>query len=149
MGLGKTFVGAEKMYLQNNQVNLIICQKSKVQDWIDHMNTYYPCYTVIDLTAKKGIEQFQAVVAAGADVVGVINYELLFRRSYFSHIDGFTMMLDESSMIQNETAKRSKYVLQMHPESVILLSGTPTAGKYEKLWSQLHLLGWGISKKLF
>lgn len=36
----------------------------------------------------------------------------------------------------------------MHPENVILLSGTPTAGKYEKLWSQLHLLGWGIKKEL-
>ena len=32
---------------------------------------------------------------------------------------------------------------------MILLSGTPTGGKYEKLWSQLHLLGWSISKKLF
>jgi SNF2 family DNA or RNA helicase len=30
-----------------------------------------------------------------------------------------------------------------------LLSGTPTSGKYEKLWSQLHLLGWKISKDLF
>ena len=30
-----------------------------------------------------------------------------------------------------------------------MLSGTPTAGKYEKLWSQLHLLGGGISKDLF
>ena len=26
MGLGKTFVGAEKMYLLNNSVNLVICQ---------------------------------------------------------------------------------------------------------------------------
>ena len=37
----------------------------------------------------------------------------------------------------------------MKPENVILLSGTPTAGKYEKLWSQLRLLGWNISKDLF
>ena len=37
----------------------------------------------------------------------------------------------------------------MKPKNVILLSGTPTAGKYEKLWSQLHLLGWEISKDLF
>lgn len=37
----------------------------------------------------------------------------------------------------------------MHPENVILLSGTPTAGKYERLWSQLHLLGWPISKNLY
>ncbi|MEW8987478.1 MAG: helicase-related protein, partial [Bacillus sp. (in: firmicutes)] len=34
-------------------------------------------------------------------------------------------------------------------ENVILLSGTPTGGKYEELWSQLHLLGWNIKKKVF
>ena len=31
----------------------------------------------------------------------------------------------------------------------MLLSGTPTSGKYERLWSQLRLLGWDISKKAF
>ena len=61
----------------------------------------------------------------------------------------FTLMLDESSLIQNEKSKRSKFILKLNPDNVILLSGTPTSGKYEKLWSQLHLLGWKISKKLF
>jgi SNF2 family DNA or RNA helicase len=37
----------------------------------------------------------------------------------------------------------------MKPENVILLSGTPTGGKYETLWSQLHLLGWEIKKDLY
>ena len=61
----------------------------------------------------------------------------------------FTLMLDESSMIQNENAKRSKFILKLQPKNVILLSGTPTGGKYEKLWSQMNLLGWKISKKMF
>ena len=54
-----------------------------------------------------------------------------------------------SSIIQNDEAKRTKFVLQMQPENVILLSGTPTSGKYENLWSQAQLLGWKISKKAF
>lgn len=58
-------------------------------------------------------------------------------------------MLDESSLIQNESAKRSKFVLKMKPKNVILLSGTPTGGKYENLYSQLQLLSWGISKDLY
>ena len=37
----------------------------------------------------------------------------------------------------------------MNPANVILLSGTPTSGKYENLWSQIHLLGWPISKALY
>ncbi|PEC57771.1 SNF2-related protein, partial [Bacillus wiedmannii] len=59
------------------------------------------------------------------------------------------IMLDESSMIKNEKSNRSKFILGLNAENVILLSGTPTGGKYEELWSQLHLLGWKINQKLF
>ena len=36
MGLGKTFVGSEKLWELNNLVNIVVCQKSKVDDWLDH-----------------------------------------------------------------------------------------------------------------
>lgn len=155
MGLGKTFVGAEKMYLLNNDVNLVICQKSKIEDWVEHFNTYYPEYSVFDLTKKTQAVRFRELIETDKfydydlQIVGVINYELAFRRPYIAHIHDFTLMLDESSLISNETAKRSKFVLSLQPESVILLSGTPTAGKYERLWSQCKLLGWDIGKKAF
>lgn len=155
MGLGKTFVGAEKMYLLNNDVNLIICQKSKIDDWVEHINTYYPDYSVFDLTKKNQAVRFRELIETDKfydydlQIVGVINYDLAFRRSYIPHIHNFTLMLDESSLISNEGAKRSKFVLKLNPESVVLLSGTPTAGKYEKLWSQCKLLGWDITKKAF
>lgn len=144
MGLGKTFVGSEKAFSFPERI-VLVCQKSKIDDWLEHFRKYYPC-TPFDLTNKKQLEEFTGTVGK---CVGVINYDLVFRRSYFAHISGFTLVLDESSMIQNEAAKRSKFILKMQPENVILLSGTPTAGKYEKLWSQLHLLGWNISKDLF
>ena len=41
MGLGKTFVGSEKMLQLDNRVNLVICQKSKVNDWVEHFVKYY------------------------------------------------------------------------------------------------------------
>lgn len=53
MGLGKTFTGAEKMHELNNAVNLVICQKSKISDWIEHFTDYYPDMTVYNLTKKK------------------------------------------------------------------------------------------------
>lgn len=154
MGLGKTFVGAEKMWLLNNAVNLVICQKSKIDDWVQHFTEYYPDFKVLNLTKKSEAITFRNLIDTvdiyqSESVVGVINYETAFRRSYISQIEGFTLMLDESSLISNESAKRSKFVLKLRPESVILLSGTPTAGKYERLWSQVQLLGWDISKKAF
>lgn len=138
MGLGKTFIGAEKMYLLNNDVNLVICQKSKINDWVTHFNTYYPDYEVFNLTVKTQAVRFREMIDTGdlykqRQIIGVINYELVYRRSYIAHITGFTLLLDESSLIQNETTKRSKFILKLQPESVILLSGTPTAGKYEHL----------------
>lgn len=156
MGLGKTFVGSEKMYELDALYNLVVCQKSKVQDWVDHFNENYDGdYLVLNLTEKKDSAVFQSIMEGNADglsdtyVVGVINYDLVFRRSYIGHISGFTLLLDESQMIRNETAKRSKAVLKMTPKNVILLSGTPSAGKYEKLWSQCKLLGWDITKKAY
>ena len=117
--------------------------------------TSFPEYWVMDLTNKNDSSVFRKIMESKgiyeftSQIVGVINYDLIFRRSYIAHITDFTLMLDESSLICNENAKRSKFILKLHPESVILLSGTPTAGKYERLWSQLRLLGWDITKKAF
>ena len=163
MGLGKTFTGAEKMMQLGAEVNLVICQKSKIDDWLEHFKTYYRWYKkgisvneIFDLTNKTQLGLFKAsVMTQGTNfggkcmTIGVINYELAFRRPELKNLENFTLMLDESSLIQNEQAKRSKFILSLNPSNVILLSGTPTGGKYEKLWSQLHLLGWKIDKKMF
>lgn len=144
MGLGKTFTGAEKAVSYGLPI-LLVCQKSKIDDWISHFRQYYGL-TPFNLTLKRQYEEFFDTIGL---FVGVINYDLIFRREELRSLKNFTLVLDESSCIQNETAKRSKFILKMQPQNVVLLSGTPTAGKYEKLWSQLHLLGWGISKKLY
>lgn len=150
MGLGKTFVGSEKMINLNAHTNLLICQKSKVQDWVEHFRKNYK-WSVDDLTTwkasdfKPDAEKLLTDLICGHRVY-IINYELAFRRPDLMRLKDFTLMLDESSLIQNETAKRSKFILNLKPKNVILLSGTPTDGKYENLWSQLHLLGWRITK---
>ena len=149
MGLGKTFTGSEMMKRFGCKVNLIICQKSKIQDWIEHFNEYYDVH-VFDLTDKKKLAEFHGLSQGQRFyVVGVINYELAWRRKELLDLYNFTLMLDESSLIQNQKAKQTKFILKMQPEHVILLSGTPVGGKYENLWTQLHLLGWDISESLY
>jgi SNF2 family DNA or RNA helicase len=150
MGLGKTFVGAEKAVRLGKPV-LCVCQKSKVDGedgWVQHFEKNYPC-AVYNLTHKDEFKDFFEIKTK-AQKVGVINYDILYRRPELKGLYGFTLMLDESSLITNENAKRSKFILnKLHPDNIILLSGTPTNGKYELLWSQLHLLGWRISKELY
>ena len=136
MGLGKTFVGAEKAIMFNDKQILVVCQKSKVRDWIEHFECFYN-RNVYDFT-KKCDPLFNGVA--------VINYDLLTRREDLLKLRNFTLMLDESSMIQNETAKRTKVVLKMKPSHIVLLSGTPVGGKYEHLYSQLKLLGVQMNK---
>lgn len=58
MGLGKTFIGAEKLRIYNNRINLVICQKSKVRDWFDHFATHYDNYNVYDLTQRADAVKF-------------------------------------------------------------------------------------------
>ncbi len=141
MGLGKTFVGSEKMWELNTPFNLVICQKSKIDDWKKHFEDHYR-YHVIVFDQQK-IEKIPP------ESVLIINYDKVWRRPELLKLKNFTLMLDESSMIKNESSNRTKYILKLNADNVILLSGTPTGGKYEELWSQLHLLGWKINKKLF
>lgn len=140
MGLGKTFVGSEKMKVLNANVNLIVCQKSKLQDWYEHFKTYYSQYNVLIYSKSREIPDKSIVI---------INYDLVWRRPELLNLKDFTLILDESSYIKNETSNRTKFILKMKPSNVILLSGTPTGGKYEELYSQCKLLGWKISKKAF
>ncbi|MCR1953041.1 DEAD/DEAH box helicase [Clostridium sp. DSM 100503] len=140
MGLGKTFVGSEKLKELDANVNLIICQKSKLQDWYEHFKTYYSDYNIIIYNKKVAIKDKSIII---------INYDLVWRRSELLELEDFTLMLDESSCIKNEKSNRTKFILKMKPSNVILLSGTPTGGKYEELYSQCKLLGWKISKKAF
>lgn len=140
MGLGKTFVGSEKMKLLGENLNIIVCQKSKIEDWYEHIKTYYPFYNVVKYNKQIEIKD---------NTVLIINYDLLWRRPELLKLKDFTLMLDESSYIKNETSKRSKFILKMKAKNVILLSGTPISGKYEELWSQCKLLRWDITKTTF
>ena len=140
-------------------VNLVVCQKSKVDDWVEHFNENYAGnwtgdgIVVFDLTDSADlycfIESTKVSKALQIQQVGIINYDLIWRRKELLKLTDFTLLLDESSLIQNDTSKRSKFILKLKPKNVILLSGTPTGGKYERLWSQIHLLGWPISKSLY
>lgn len=140
MGLGKTFTGAEKLVSLAAEYNLLICQKSKIQDWINHFEKYYPEIPITDFT-KKG-----SVIQPG---LLVINYELCWRRPVLKSLTDFTLMLDESSNIMHENTKQSKFITNLDFENLILLSGTPCGGRYELMLTQFHMLGWNISRELF
>lgn len=160
MGLGKTFTGAEKLMSDKCwHLALVVCQKSKVADWVDHFRSHYDI-DVLDLTTRYGMEMFEMSMDYSdvpdplgdmPDAVGVINYDLLWRRPELQNMKCFAVMFDESSLLQNKSSKRTKAAMKLaaRANELVLLSGTPVDGKYERLWTQLNMLGWRIDEKLF
>lgn len=151
MGLGKTFVGSEKMKQLGNRLNLLICQKSKIEDWVNHFTEHYPNWMIIDYPKMQRKISIDDILnySYHMTVVVIVNYELAWRRTDLHYLRRCCLMLDESSLIQNNKAKQTKFILSLDSREVILLSGTPCSGKYENLWSQSKLLGFGMTKTAF
>lgn len=147
MGRGKTYGGLDRAEQYGSQKILIVCQKSKIEDWIEAVRDFYgeeePIYNLRNKTAQN------AFLEVNNMVTGVINYDLLHRRPELLHLVHFTLILDESSLISNPSAKRTRFIRRLKPEHVVLLSGTPDKGKYEELVTQCQLLGWKIKKQEF
>jgi SNF2 family DNA or RNA helicase len=152
MGLGKTITGSVKLHDLGAEFNLLICQKSKIRDWQDHFQDNFPDIFTIDFTKTSKLlwrDIIELKKTMAKKVLVIVNYELAWRRKELLNMKHFTLMLDESSLIQNPKAKQTKFILKLNPDNVILLSGTPCSGKYENLWTQAHLLGWQISQEVF
>ena len=68
MGLGKTFVGSEKLW-ELNTYNLVICQKSKLEDWYQHFKKYYSDDYKVILFDREKLEYIEE------NSILIINYE--------------------------------------------------------------------------
>ena len=77
MGLGKTFIGSEKAISLHKNI-LVVCQKSKVDDWINHFRDNYNV-EVYNLTDKGLYKNYLCFNWMNFNVA-VINYDLIWRR---------------------------------------------------------------------
>lgn len=166
MGLGKTFVGSEMIkdwMSPQYQVKhvIVLCQLSKVKDWIEHLFKYLPD----DIDIINGRADFPKEIWDG---VLVINYDLAIttgKKEFFSKIiksktfnpAEWGVICDESSVLQHRTTRRSELMIGTDRsrktglgtafQNSLLLSGTPCNGKYENLWVQAKILGYEGSYK--
>ena len=147
MGLGKSFVGSFKSVSFDDPI-LIVCPKSLVPQWLQQFEDNHQEWDRYDLTKKKQLEQF--ISDDNNRRVGVINYESCWRRPELQKVKGVTLMLDESQAIANNTSKQTKGIMKLDHKNVILLSGTPASNaRYDKLYTQLKLLGLQMNKRSF
>lgn len=147
MGLGKTFTGSVKAISFEKPI-LIICPKSLIGQWIEHFNNVHTEWGTYDLTKKKCLDEFMG--AERLNKVGIINYESAWRKSELLKLKGFTLILDESQAISNPTSKQTKGIVKLKFDNLVLLSGTPCSNaRYDKLYTQLKLLGLNMNKRSY
>lgn len=144
--MGKTLLAQThicRMAYKNENV-LVVCQKSKILDWCNHWRgcSDYSVYDFYDMKPKE----LRDIPSMSHSVV-VVSYDSVWRRPVFREFAKTAhLVLDESSLIQNEGTKRTDFIMKLEPLTVTLLSGTPVGGKYENLWTQCQLLGWDITR---
>lgn len=78
--------------------------------------------TLVDATKNKIDFVLNSIKVNVAPTIILINYELAFRRPELLKLHDITLLLDESSLIQNETAKRTKFIMKLNYKNLILLS---------------------------
>lgn len=144
MGCGKTLVGSTKACSMGVKT-LVVAPKSTIQQWIEHYKEQHSNWYTYDLSKPKQLKAF----ISDPKGVGFITYGLVWRRKELNELKGFTLMLDESHNVCNPTSKQTKGIMKLKYENLILLSGTPNGGAYEKLYTQMKMLGYKSNKKQF
>lgn len=145
--MSKTYCGSYKAVSFNKPI-LIICPKSLIHQWIEHFNDVHTEWGTYDLTKKKRLDEFMG--AERINKVGIINYESAWRKPELLKLCDFTLMLDESQAIANNTSKQTKGVVKLKFNNLVLLSGTPCSNaRYDKLYTQLKMLGLHMNKRSY
>lgn len=145
-GTGKTTTSSHKAVTYNAPI-IVVAPKAVCSQWLEHFKSAHPEWLRYDLQKKQQFTNF--VHAEAQNRIGVITYGLVWRRPELMKLKGFTLILDESHNICNPTSKQTKGVMKLKFDNLILLSGTPNGGAYEKLYTQMKMLGYKQNKKQF
>ena len=139
MGTGKTYVATEKLATIDFEYCLVICPKSLIPMWIEHIEKNYPQYEVNNYAKTKKIIKG----------INILNYDIVFRREELFRLKNLTVIIDECVALSNINSKRTKAVMKLDIENLIMLSGSISKGKYENLYPLAKLLGAKCTKKQF
>ena len=145
-GCGKTHTSSYKAVSYNVPI-IVVAPKAVIPQWVEHFKDNHPNWLLYDLSKKQQLQYFIGTDACNR--VGLITYGLVWRRPELLKLKGFTLILDESHNICNPTSKQTKGTMKLHYNNLILLSGTPNNGCYEKLYTQMKMLGYKPNKKQF
>lgn len=146
MGTGKTPTSSVIATTWGKPI-LLVVMKSLIGQWIEHFNRWHKGWKVYDLSKPKQMKEY--LTSNEPKRVGIITYGLQWRRKELQALKGFTLILDESQNVCTPTSKQTKGIFKLNYDNIILASGTPSGGAYEKLYTQYKLLGGTMNKKQY
>ena len=110
----------------------MVCQKSKVNDWVDHFREHYSQWTVFDATSRKMKDTtayeygFWMNYRNGNKVVPsiiVINYDLIWRRAELMQLKDFWWIFILAVFFSTEIPGRLYKKYKNNPVVYVLLAG--------------------------
>ncbi len=151
MGLGKTFTSLEWAN-QNISVNkvIIICQKAKVQDWVEASDSHFG--KAIALTSKAKYEKLTSLEFDMSEVYTIVTtYDLFWKymKTLKLRMNSQTtgLIWDESQKVKTHTSSRGHAAVEMSMvfTHVLLLSGSPQSVGYQDMYNQLRMMGYQLN----
>jgi SNF2 family DNA or RNA helicase len=146
MGTGKTVmaVALDAVRRQDfpNGKTLVICPGGAVTySWYKHFGWMQPHLKVVMLDAKARGRSWMEFINSNADVL-VIHWEAvqIMLDDYLKTVPWLHIIADEVHHIKNRDAKRSKALKKVPAQFKLGLSGTPSTGRPDDLWSILNWL---------
>lgn len=135
MGLGKTIMAIHLFKRSPTKKVLVVCLKSKIDDWIEDIN--HELDLDIVHIKRNNLEEF---TKRG----GAINFEMVWRIPQILDIvnDDWFIIVDESHKIKNPMSKIGKFsqaLSDLTPYKVIL-TGTPQSQGYLDYYNQLYFI---------
>jgi SNF2 family DNA or RNA helicase len=145
-GLGKT-VGTLAIIEHWPLKTLVICPKSVMKAaWMQDAEEFFPELRVVCCWDKTKMKRANKIMESDADVL-IINIDL-----FKAHAQDFLkagirrLVVDESSMIKNHKAQRTKAIIEFADkmDSVYLLSGTPAPNCPTEYYTQVRAINKGM-----
>ena len=139
-GLGKSLVAATYIMETKSFPAIVVCPASLKYNWAQEFHKHFN--KRVQILSGTSPQKFGPLSRAGEKIF-VINYDILHAWvPVLQALQPKILVLDESQMVKNSSARRTKACAQLafQADKFLALSGTPMAGSPLELYTTLNMI---------
>jgi SNF2 family DNA or RNA helicase len=144
MGLGKTVQALTVLYMNKEDLHIVICPKTLMYNWENEVKKFFPELNVlvIDGTSQRRERKIRSIKHSKYNLV-ITSYSML-QKDYSIYceeeIEFGYKVLDEAHYVKNMKTLSAKAVRLIQAKNRILLTGTPLENNLEELYGTFDLI---------